>query len=169
MTSVTPKRPENSGTISYIDEQYNSERLTNILTTLTDMIGAKVLNIARQDYDPPGRFGHHSDCRRFDDSRRSDPAGTSGQEPCNGTHLPGIPPLKPALPPFGWTSTLPPAAPSPLFLLWITSSAPSIPILSPWTTEVRGFTRDINGQKLFLDHPVTSIQDYIDPATPAPV
>ena len=33
--------------IAYIDEQYNSERLTNILTTLTDMIGAKVLNIAR--------------------------------------------------------------------------------------------------------------------------
>ena len=30
--------------IAYIDEQYNSERLTNILTTLTDMIGAKVLN-----------------------------------------------------------------------------------------------------------------------------
>ena len=40
--------------IAYIDEQYNSERLTNILTTLTDMIGAKVLNIARQDYDPQG-------------------------------------------------------------------------------------------------------------------
>lgn len=38
--------------IAYIDEQYNSERLTNILTTLTDMIGAKVLNIAKQDYDP---------------------------------------------------------------------------------------------------------------------
>ncbi len=40
--------------ISYIDEQYNSERLTNILTTLTEKIGAKVLNIARQDYDPQG-------------------------------------------------------------------------------------------------------------------
>ena len=30
--------------IAYIDGQYNSERLTKILTTLTDMIGAKVLN-----------------------------------------------------------------------------------------------------------------------------
>ena len=40
--------------IAYIDEQYNSERLTNILTTLTEKIGAKVLNIARQDYDPQG-------------------------------------------------------------------------------------------------------------------
>ena len=30
---------------------------------------------------------------------------------------------------------------------------------------VRGFTRDMNGQKLFMDHPVASIQDYIDPIT----
>ena len=40
--------------IAYIDEQYNSERLTSILTTLTDMIGATVLNIAKQDYEPQG-------------------------------------------------------------------------------------------------------------------
>ena len=40
--------------IAYIDEQYNSQRLTKILTTLTDMIGAQVLNISRQDYDPQG-------------------------------------------------------------------------------------------------------------------
>ena len=30
---------------------------------------------------------------------------------------------------------------------------------------VRGFTRDVNGRKLFLDHKMTSIQDYIDEAT----
>ena len=30
---------------------------------------------------------------------------------------------------------------------------------------VRGFTRDVNGKKLFMDHTVRSIQDYIDPAT----
>ena len=35
--------------VNYIDEQYNSERLTGILTTLTDMIGARVLNISSQD------------------------------------------------------------------------------------------------------------------------
>ena len=28
---------------------------------------------------------------------------------------------------------------------------------------VRGFTRDMDGRKLFMDHRVTSIQDYIDP------
>ena len=40
--------------IAYIDEQYNSQRLTKILTTLTDMIGATVLNISSQDYEPQG-------------------------------------------------------------------------------------------------------------------
>lgn len=33
--------------IAYIDEQYNSERLTSILMTLTEMIGAHVLNVSR--------------------------------------------------------------------------------------------------------------------------
>ena len=27
---------------------------------------------------------------------------------------------------------------------------------------VRGFTRDVTGKKLFTDHKITSIQDYID-------
>lgn len=40
--------------IAYIDEQYNSERLTKILCNVTEIIGAKILNIAKQDYDPQG-------------------------------------------------------------------------------------------------------------------
>ena len=48
----TPR--EQQDYIAYIDEQYNSERLTTLLTTLTDMIGATVLNIAKQDYEPQG-------------------------------------------------------------------------------------------------------------------
>ena len=40
--------------IEYIDEAYNAERLTKILTEVADIIGANILNIARQDYDPQG-------------------------------------------------------------------------------------------------------------------
>ena len=40
--------------IAYIDEQYNSERLTKILCGVTDIIGACILNISKQDYDPQG-------------------------------------------------------------------------------------------------------------------
>lgn len=40
--------------IEYIDEAYNAERLTQILTDVSNIIGANILNIARQDYDPQG-------------------------------------------------------------------------------------------------------------------
>ena len=40
--------------IAYIDEAYNAERLTQILTEVASIIGANVLNIAHQDYDPQG-------------------------------------------------------------------------------------------------------------------
>lgn len=40
--------------IEYIDEEYNAERLTNILTEVSNIIGANILNIAHQDYDPQG-------------------------------------------------------------------------------------------------------------------
>ena len=40
--------------IEYIDEEYNAKRLTNILTEVTELIGATVLNVAHQDYDPQG-------------------------------------------------------------------------------------------------------------------
>ena len=50
-------RPYRSGKneyVEYIDEQYNAERLTKILCDVTEMIGAHVLNISKQDYDPQG-------------------------------------------------------------------------------------------------------------------
>ncbi|HEX5693888.1 MAG TPA: adenosylmethionine decarboxylase [Arenimonas sp.] len=40
--------------IEYIDEAYNAERLTQILTDVSEIIGANILNVARQDYDPQG-------------------------------------------------------------------------------------------------------------------
>ncbi|ODV27760.1 MAG: S-adenosylmethionine decarboxylase [Rhodanobacter sp. SCN 68-63] len=40
--------------IEYIDEQYDADRLTQILTDVAEIIGANILNVARQDYDPQG-------------------------------------------------------------------------------------------------------------------
>src|SRR5699024_7112936 len=40
--------------IAYIDEAYNAERLTQILSDVAHIIGANILNIARQDYEPQG-------------------------------------------------------------------------------------------------------------------
>ena len=38
--------------IEYIDEVYNAARLTEILKNVASIIGANVLNVASQDYDP---------------------------------------------------------------------------------------------------------------------
>jgi len=54
MFAMQKSEREQKDYIEYIDEQYNSERLTNILCNVTDMIGAHVLNISKQDYDPQG-------------------------------------------------------------------------------------------------------------------
>ncbi len=40
--------------IEYIDEAYNGERLTQILSEVAHIVGATVLNIASQDYHPRG-------------------------------------------------------------------------------------------------------------------
>jgi len=40
--------------IEYIEEMYNAERLTDILTEVSHIIGATILNVARQDYEPEG-------------------------------------------------------------------------------------------------------------------
>jgi len=40
--------------LRYIDEEYNAERLTNILIEVSRIIGANILNVARQDYEPQG-------------------------------------------------------------------------------------------------------------------
>jgi S-adenosylmethionine decarboxylase len=45
---------QRAGYIEYIDEEYNAERLTRILTEVAEIIGAEILNIAHQDYEPQG-------------------------------------------------------------------------------------------------------------------
>jgi S-adenosylmethionine decarboxylase len=40
--------------LEYIDEAYNAQRLTSILENVSSLIGANILNVARQDYDPQG-------------------------------------------------------------------------------------------------------------------
>ena len=150
--------------ISYIDEQYNSERLTNILTTLTDMIGAKVLNIARQDYDPQG-----ASVTILIAEGSMIPVGQTQLAHLDKSHVTvhTYPEYHPETCLATFRVDIDVAtcgAITPLSTLdYLISSFDSDIITLDY--RVRGFTRDINGQKLFLDHPVTSIQDYIDPAT----
>lgn len=51
---ITETAEDQARYIEYIDEMYNSKRLTEILVQVTENIGANVLNISKQDYEPQG-------------------------------------------------------------------------------------------------------------------
>ncbi len=148
--------------IAYIDEQYNSERLTTILTTLTDMIGATVLNISKQDYEPQGAsvtiliaerpVPGETQVAHLDKSHVTVHTYPEYHpETCLATFRVDID-----------VATC--GEITPLSTLdYLIGSFDSDIITMDY--RVRGFTRDMNGQKLFMDHPVASIQDYIDPVT----
>ena len=150
--------------IAYIDEQYNSERLTNILTSLTDMIGAKVLNIAKQDYEPQG-----ASVTILIAEGSMIPAGKTQLAHLDKSHVKvhTYPEYHPetSLATFRVDIDVATCGEiTPLSTLdYLIGSFDSDIITMDY--RVRGFTRDVNGKKLFMDHTVRSIQDYIDPAT----
>lgn len=51
---ITETEEERLRYIEYIDEMYNSQRLTEILEQVTKNIGAHILNVSKQDYEPQG-------------------------------------------------------------------------------------------------------------------
>ncbi|UTW69446.1 S-adenosylmethionine decarboxylase [Anaerobacillus sp. HL2] len=57
------KSAEREAYLKYIDEQ-PADRLTKILTDVTSIIGAHILNIAKQDYEPQGSKCHDFSIRR---------------------------------------------------------------------------------------------------------
>lgn len=158
--------------IAYIDEQYNSERLTKILCDVTDIIGANVLSISKQDYDPQGAsvnlmisdesmipsqppVSHitadevmlhldksHVTVHTYPEYHPDNAISTFRVDICVST-CGKISPLK--------------------ALDYLIGSFDSDIITADY--RVRGFTRDLDGKKLFIDHDITSIQDFIDRKT----
>ncbi|MCY1714076.1 adenosylmethionine decarboxylase [Caproiciproducens galactitolivorans] len=166
--------------IAYIDEQYNSERLTKILCDVTEMIGAHVLNISKQDYDPQGasvtlliseeaipRHMIDKSCNHgigdLQDSRETVVAHLDKSHVTVHTYPEYHPDNSIAT--FRVDIDVSTCGKiSPLNALdYLIGSFDSDIITIDY--RVRGFTRDVNGKKLFIDHDITSIQDYIDKET----
>ena len=156
----TPR--EQKDYIAYIDEQYNSERLTSILTRLTDMIGATVLNVSRQDYGPQGA----SVTILIAEGSMIPVQGETQVAHLDKSHVTvhTYPEYHPdtCLATFRVDIDVATCGEiTPLSTLdYLINSFDSDIITMDY--RVRGFTRDVDGQKLFLDHKITSIQDYID-------
>ncbi|MBQ7990365.1 MAG: adenosylmethionine decarboxylase [Oscillospiraceae bacterium] len=165
--------------LKYIDEQYNSDRLTKILCDVTEMIGAHVLNISKQDYEPQGASvtilisEEHQDDGEGVRSVRGIPVqsvtGTEIAGHLDKSHLTvhTYPEFHPdnAITTFRVDIDVSTCGEiTPLKSLdYLIGSFDSDIITIDY--RVRGFTRDEGGKKLFIDHDITSIQNYIDPDT----
>ncbi len=155
----TPR--EQKDYIAYIDQQYNSERLTGILTTLTDMIGAKVLNISQQDYEPQGA----SVTILIAEESMIPVRGETKVAHLDKSHVTvhTYPEYHPETCLATFRVDIDVAtcgAITPLSTLdYLIGSFDSDIITMDY--RVRGFTRDMDGKKLFMDHRIRSIQDYI--------
>ncbi len=164
--------------IAYIDEQYNSDRLTNILCKVTEIIGAHVLNISKQDYDPQGAsvtiliteeaLPHElvdQSCNkgRYAADRETILAHLDKSHVTVHTY----PEYHPdnAITTFRVDIDVSTCGMiSPLAALnFLIGSFDSDIITIDY--RVRGFTRDMSGKKYFIDHDITSIQDFIDKKT----
>ena len=157
--------------IEYIDEVYNAKRLTHILTDVAEIIGASILNIAHQDYEPQGASVT---------MLIAEEAVASGE--LSNTMAPG--PLPDAVVAHLDKShitvhTYPESHPdkgistfradidvstcgrvSPLKALnYLIHSFESDIVIMDY--RVRGFTRDVRGKKHFIDHRINSIQNYL--------
>lgn len=163
--------------ISYIDEAYNAERLTQILTHVSEIIGANILNCSRQDYDPQGA----SVTMLISET-------AMGTEQLEQSHLESPGPLPEGIACHLDKShitvhTYPESHPdngistfrvdidvstcgriSPLRALnFLIHSFESDIVTVDY--RVRGFTRDIRGEKLFIDHHINSIQNFMSKDT----
>lgn len=169
---------EKNDYIKYIDEQYNSERLTNILCKVTEIIGANILYISRQDYEPQGASVNllisegQMDPHEINETyNQNNACGMTIQKETVHAHLDKshvtihtFPECHPdnAISTFRVDIDVSTCGQiSPLNALdYLINSFDSDIITIDY--RVRGFTRDIHGKKYYIDHDIKSIQDYID-------
>ena len=160
--------------IDYIDEQYNSERLTNMLKKVTGIIGARVLNIAKQDYERQGASMTiliseeevpfaliDSSCNLGDLPIPRHVVGHLDKSHITVHTYPeshpdgGISTFRVDID----VSTCGEISPLRALNLLIKSFDSDIITID---YRVRGFTRDVEGNKYFIDHDINSIQEFIE-------
>jgi len=163
--------------IEYIDEEYNADRLTCILTEVSNIIGANILNIAKQDYDPQGASVTMliSEGTVLTEEQTGELELATSEQPgplpdgvvchLDKSHITVH--TYPESHPHDGISTF--RADIDVSTCGLISPLKALNyLLHSFNSDivtidyrVRGFTRDIDGKKYFIDHKINSIQNYI--------
>lgn len=153
--------------IEYIDEAYNAERLTDILTEVSSIIGANILNIARENYDPQGASvtmliseGHHDGTLAPGSIDKDSLVAHLDKSHITVHTYPenhpdaGISTFRADID----VSTCGRISPLKALNFLIKSFESDIVVID---YRVRGFTRNVRGMKHFIDHSIDSIQNFL--------
>ncbi|VAX11871.1 S-adenosylmethionine decarboxylase proenzyme, prokaryotic class 1A [hydrothermal vent metagenome] len=157
--------------IEYIDEMYNAERLTDILTEVSHIIGANILNVARQDYEPEGASvtmliaEEPVVAEELSNTQAPGPLPESVVTHLDKSHITvhtypeshpdnGISTFRADID----VSTCGRISPLKALNFLIHSFDSDIVTMD---YRVRGFTRDVRGRKYYNDHKINSIQNFI--------
>ena len=161
--------------VEYINQEYNAKRLTQILTEVVDIIGANILNIASQDYEPQG-----ASVTILISEEPVTPTDSQIEE--SPGPLPEI--ILAHLDKSHITvHTYPEIHPDDgIATFRVDIDVSTCGVISPLKAlnflihqfdsdivtvdyRVRGFTRDVEGKKHFIDHEINSIQNYLSDDT----
>ena len=161
--------------IAYIDEMYSADRLTEILSDVVDIIGATILNVARQDYEPHGASvtiliaEHEVPALPSNIQEAPGPIKDSVVAHLDKSHV--------------TVHTYPESHPdNGICTFRLDIDVSTCGLISPLKAlnhlvhafdsdivimdyRVRGFTRDIDGQKHYIDHEINSIENYMSQDT----
>lgn len=161
---------------AYIDEVFNAKRLGEILTNVSQIIGANILNIAQQDYEPEGASvtiliseEPVSTEQQLSTSATPGPLTSSMAVHLDKSHITvhtypeshperGISTFRADIE----VSTCGRISPLKALNYLIHNFESDIITLD---YRVRGFTRDIKGKKHFIDHKINSIQNFMSKET----
>jgi len=157
--------------IAYIDEVYDAERLTAILVDVANIIGANILNIAHQDYEPQGASVTMLISEEpvisgdVSNSESPGPLPDAVVAHLDKSHITVH--TYPESHPYNGISTFRADIDvstcgriSPLKALnYLIHSFESDIVTMDY--RVRGFTRDVKGKKYFIDHKINSIQNFL--------
>jgi len=176
--SYTKSAQQKREYLAYIDEEYNSIRLTRILKEVASIIGANVLNIAHQDYDPEGASVTMLISEEpvlseqvLEESKHEEPGPLPDTVVAHLDKSHITVHTYPESHPHEGISTFRADIDvatcgliSPLRALnFLIHSFDSDIVIADY--RVRGFTRDVEGNKIYIDHEINSIQNFMSEDT----